>query len=94
MNNVKRMLDLYGGKRVWFYLKDNKTKDDFLNDLIDLNATWFDGESLKADHVLSCYIAVHDDLKIGFITNLCWKMSFVTNKEIVHIDFETLRQMK
>lgn len=44
-------------------------------------------------HRLSYYIAVHSDKTIAFISSMCWKMSFATNKEIVHVDYSSLKRI-
>lgn len=51
------------------------------------------GEKLEKHHRLSYYIAVHSDKTITFISSMCWKMSFATNKEIVHVDYSSLKRI-
>ena len=55
--------------------------------------TQMSGEKLEKHHRLSYYIAVHSDKTIAFISSMCWKMSFATNKEIVHVDYSSLKRI-
>ena len=77
-----------------FDLKDDKTEENFKKELMELGATWMSGEKLEKHHRLSYYIAVHSDKTIAFISSMCWKMSFATNKEIVHVDYSSSRKNK
>lgn len=93
MNNVKMILEKYGKDTIWFYLKDDKTEENFKKELMELGATWMGGEKLEKHHRLSYNIAVHSDKTIAFISSMCWKMSFATNKEIVHVDYSSLKRI-
>lgn len=93
MNNVKMILEKYGKDTIWFYLKDDKTEENFKKELMELGATWMSREKLEKHHRLSYYIAAHSDKTIAFISSMCWKMSFATNKEIVHVDYSSLKRI-
>lgn len=47
MNNVKMILEKYGKDTIWFYLKDDKTEENFKKELMELGATWMGGEKLE-----------------------------------------------
>ena len=50
MNNVKMILEKYGKDTIWFYLKDDKTEENFKKELMELGATWMSGEKLEKHH--------------------------------------------
>lgn len=47
MNNVKMILEKYGKDTIWFYLKDDKTEENFKKELMELGATWMVEKSWK-----------------------------------------------
>lgn len=84
---IKKILKNYEQESIWFYLKDDDTKQKFLDELIAMDAHWNDGDKVEVTHHISEFMAVHDDYSIAFISVMAWSMSFQMKKEYIHIDY-------
>lgn len=64
--------------RVWFYLKDPKTKELFSNDLRHNNGYYLNGSEVTAANC-SYVMAVHADMKVAHVMIMAWNASFRSN---------------
>lgn len=92
MNDVERALAKCEGKRAWFYLRDEETKEHFKAELISLKAIWRDGSLVEPKHNVSSFMAVHSDHKVAFISNMCWQIGSTAQyqESIMRIDYQKL----
>ena len=92
MNYVEKVLQDHGSDSVWFYLKDEETKEHFKDELLSLKARWADGGLFEKSHNISSFMAVHSDHRVAFISILCWKIASTPKyrDSIVRIDYRKL----
>lgn len=91
MNYLEKALDNWQDKKVWFYLEDECTKQKFKEELVKLKAKWMDGNLFNEKDNVSCFMAVHFDKTIGFVSGFVWKLSFVSsNQDIIHINYKNM----
>ncbi len=62
-------------ERVWFYLKDQTTKERFVKDALDLGCRFLNGDPLTVEDC-SYIMSVHSDNKIAHVAIFIWNASF------------------
>ena len=94
MNYVEKVLQECKSDSVWFYLKDEETKEHFKDELLSLKARWVDGNLFEKGHHISSFMAVHSDHKVAFISILCWKIASTPKYKdtIIRVDYKKLIQ--
>lgn len=94
MNYVEKVLQECKSDSVWFYLKDEETKEHFKDELLSLKARWVDGNLFEKNHHISSFMAVHSDHKVAFISILCWKIASTPKYKdtIIRVDYKKLIQ--
>lgn len=73
MRSIQELLQ--GGKKAWFYLKDQETERKFVEELNRLGARYLNGSPITIANC-SPIMAVHSDLKVAHLMILIWNASF------------------
>lgn len=73
MSKIEELIQ--GHERVWFYLKDEETKAQFVQEANELGCIYLNGEPLN---IHNCYhiMAIHSDRKLAQVKIFIWNASF------------------
>ena len=63
------------GKKVWFFLKDQKTERRFVEEINRLGARYLNGSQVTTENC-SPIMAVHPDLRVAHLMIMIWNASF------------------
>lgn len=88
MNNVEKLLKIYQGETIWFYLSNDDVKESFKKELVELNVNWNDQTKFSEDHHVSYTMAVHQDKTVAFISAYIWSLSFQLNDKHIKVDYK------